>query len=135
MVCSLCTRQLVIMSLVLQGHLHVSPQRRGHHSLLAPVELTPIRILLCSQMLTVAWLVHKKSSGNIAEYWYLVLLFLDSNLISKSQSYALFTLESCHDSSFFFTNHLDHNQMDVIIIKGSKSNFLLPVPSTSLMSY
>lgn len=59
---------------------------------------------------------------------------LHSKLISKSKSQALLHTGKL-SQQLLFTNHLDHNQMDAILIKGSKSNFLFPVLSISPVSY
>lgn len=51
-------------------------------------------------------------------------VFPQSKLVSKSVAYTLFHTESCHNSSSSsLANHLDHNQMDVIIIKKFKIQF------------
>lgn len=64
-----------------------------------------------------------------------IYFFLNIKLICKSKPSTLFHTGKLSQQQLFFTNHSDYYRMDAIIIKVSKSNFLLPVVSTSPMSY
>lgn len=98
---------------------------------LAPVEqalglYTVASLVACTQEELNKYLLNISIGG---------FFFINSKLISKSKCHTLFHNGKLSLQQVFFTNHLDHNQMDVIIIRSSKYNFLWPVLSTSLMSY